>query len=145
MVWANDVIWEIVKELNDEEYNHVFYNTGGSIRLRYIHLAEDTWEWFHDWHGEIAEEPDFQKMSRNELYVFISEYMKKWIDMIDNRTVEEYEDERAGKILKLQFDEMFFHLVNHHTYHRGQIVMCLRMLGKEVPMTDYVPFRFSTE
>ena len=144
MAWANDVIWEIVKELSDEEYNRVFYDTGGSIRLRYIHLAEDTWEWFHDWHGEMPEEPNFQKMSRNELYMFISEYMKKWIDLIDNRTVKEYEDERAGKILILQFDEMFFHLVNHHTYHRGQIVMGLRMLGKEVPMTDYVPFRFST-
>ena len=44
MVWANDVIWEIVKELNDEEYNHVFYNTGGSIRLRYIHLELMTLE-----------------------------------------------------------------------------------------------------
>jgi uncharacterized damage-inducible protein DinB len=83
-------------------------------------------------------------MNRSELYEFISDYVAKWIDLIDNRSVDEYQDERDERTVKLQFDEMFFHLVNHFTYHRGQIVMGLRMLGKETPMTDYVPFRFST-
>jgi uncharacterized damage-inducible protein DinB len=43
--------------------------------------------------------------------------------------------------LRMTFDEILFHLVNHATYHRGQIVMGLRILGKDVVMTDYVPYR----
>lgn len=143
LTWANDSIWEIVKDLNDDEFRRPMYESGGSVYIRYVHLAEDTWEWFHDWHSEEPEEPDFRKMNRSDLYEFITKYVEKWIGLISERSVDEFKDERAGKVLTLQFDEMFFHMVNHFTYHRGQIAMALKRLGKDVPMTDYVPHRFS--
>ena len=144
LMWANTSVWEIVKTLSDVEFEQMPLDGAGSVRKRYVHLAEDIWEWFHDWHGEALQEPDFQNMSRDELYQFIEMYLGKWKRMIHDRTVDEFKDQRAGKTVLINFEEMFFHLVNHFTYHRGQIVMGLRMLGKEVPMTDYVPFRFST-
>jgi uncharacterized damage-inducible protein DinB len=144
LTWANDTIWEIVENLSDDEFDCTLYETGGSVHGRYIHLAEDTWEWFHDWHSEEPEAPDFQSMTRAELYKFINQYVRKWIKLIDERSVNEFVDERGGNVLTLQFEEMFFHLVNHFTYHRGQIVMSLRLLGKDVLMTDYVPHRFAT-
>jgi uncharacterized damage-inducible protein DinB len=144
LIWANDTIWEIVENLSHEEFNRTLNETGGSIHRRYIHLAQDSWEWFHDWHGEEPEEPDFMNMKRKELYQFITEYAEKWFHLIEERTVNEYQDERAGKALTLSFEEMFFHIVNHFTYHRGQIVMALKLLGKEVTTTDYVPYRIST-
>ncbi len=143
LVWANDTIWEIVKRLSEEEFRRPIYNSRGSIFQRYVHLAEDTWEWFHDWHGEESEEPDFQRMTQRDLYQFISQYVKRWCSFITERTVDEFKDERDGRIVVITFEEMFFHLVNHFTYHRGQIAMSLRMLGKDVSMTDYVPYRFS--
>ena len=143
LIWANDSIWEVVKNLSDEEFRRPMYESGGSLHIRYVHLAEDTWEWFHDWNSETVDEPDFLGLNRDELYSFITKYVRKWIGMIKEREVDEFQDERAGKVLKIQFDEMFFHMVNHFTYHRGQIVMALKVLGKEVPMTDYVPHRFS--
>ena len=144
MEWANDSIWKIVKTLSDDEFRKSLADGAGSIHRRYIHLAEDTWEWFHDWHGEEPQEPEFQSMTRNALYQFITDYLKKWQSLIKERTVDNFTDERDGKIVVIEFDEMFFHMVNHFTYHRGQIVMGLKMLGKDVPMTDYVPHRFST-
>jgi len=143
LIWANDEIWEIVETLSDNEFSWNPPKTDHSIQSKYIHLAQDTWEWYHDWHGESPEEPDFQSMTRTELYEFIKSYTVKWVSMINERTINEFDDERAGKVLTLKFDEMFFHMVNHFTYHRGQIVMSLKLLGKEVPMTDYVPHRFS--
>ena len=74
-------------------------------------------------------------MSRQELYGFITEYVGKWIELIDDRSIDEFHDKREGKVLTLQFEEMFFHLVNHFTYHRGQIVVALKILGRDVPMT----------
>lgn len=143
-MWANDTIWRITEKLTDEEISRDFDKTGGSIRLRYIHLAEDTWEWYHDWHGEEPEEPDFLGMTRGELYKFMMDYIMKWRSLIDEQTVNSFKDERNGKVVTFTLDEMIFHLVNHHTYHRGQIVMGLRLLGKNVEMTDYVPYRFKT-
>ena len=144
LTWANTSIWKIVETLNDDEYRQDLTEGAGSIQRRYVHLAMDTWEWFHDWHGEKPQEPDFQSMTRKELYQFVVDYLKRWQDLIEERTVDEFKDEREGRTVVIKFDEMFFHMVNHFTYHRGQIVMGLKILGKEVPMTDYVPYRFST-
>ncbi|MDH4212450.1 MAG: DinB family protein [Candidatus Thorarchaeota archaeon] len=143
-MWANDTIWRITEKLTDEEFSRDFDKAGGSIRLRYIHLAEDTWEWYHDWHCEEPEEPDFSEMTRGELYKFTMDYIMKWRSLIDELTVNSFKDERNGKVVIVTLDEMIFHLANHHTYHRGQIVMGLRLLGKNVEMTDYVPYRFKT-
>ena len=144
LTWANTSIWKIVETLNDDEYRQDLTEGAGSIQRRYVHLAMDTWEWFHDWHGEEPQEPDFQSMTRKELYQFVVDYLKRWQDLIEERAVDEFKDEREGRTVVIKFDEMFFHMVNHFTYHRGQIVMGLKILGKEVPMTDYVPYRFST-
>jgi uncharacterized damage-inducible protein DinB len=140
-MWANTKIWNVVEQLTDEEFVQVLGEDAGSIRRRYVHLAQDTWEWFHDWHSEKPKEPDFLGMTRNELYHFMMDYMMKWKHLIDERSVDFFNDERNEKIVTITFDEMIFHLVNHHTYHRGQIVMGLRLLGKEIQMTDYIPYR----
>ncbi|MHA2085991.1 MAG: DinB family protein [Candidatus Thorarchaeota archaeon] len=135
----------MVQELTDEEYSHTFGECGGSLQQRYIHLAEDNWEWYCDWTGEDSgEKPDFQNMSRDTLFEYILSYNQKWFDMIESRNVDTLELKRNGKSVTLEFEEMFFHMNNHATYHRGQIVMGLRLLGKDVHMTDYVPHRFTT-
>ncbi len=145
LIWADAAIWEIVKDLSDEEFDRSFGEHGGSIRQRYIHLAEDTWEWYHDWTGKAPEqEPNFQNMTREQLFESISDYSRKFVEMIAHRAVNKFEIETEGKTIPLSFDEFLFHIVNHATYHRGQIVMGLRMLDKEVHMTDYVPFRIGT-
>jgi uncharacterized damage-inducible protein DinB len=144
MEWANIKIWEIVETLSEEEFSWSLPGTDHSVQSKYIHLAQDTWEWYHDWHGEEPEEPNFEDMTKGDLYEFIKSYIAKWISLIEERTVDEIQDERGDKVLTLQFEEMFFHMVNHFTYHRGQIVMILRLLSRKVPMTDYVPHRFAT-
>ena len=37
-------------------------------------------------------------------------------------------------------DLMLVHVVNHSTYHRGQVVTMLRQLGKSARPTDYLVF-----
>ncbi|MHA2141335.1 MAG: DinB family protein [Candidatus Thorarchaeota archaeon] len=145
LIWADNTIWKIVQNLNDSEFESSPVEGGGSIRKRYIHLAQDTWEWYHDWIDESAkEEPDFEAMSREALFEFQAEYVHKFINMIENRSVDKIAFDSNGKDITVNFEEILFHLVNHAAYHRGQIVMGLRMLGKEVQMTDYIPHRIAT-
>jgi uncharacterized damage-inducible protein DinB len=143
-IWASQAIWNIVEKLTDDEFNRSLGEHGGSLHARYIHLAEDTWEWFHDWQGEEPEEPEFQDMKREDLFHFMMDYILKWRELADSATTASYVEERGDQRSVISLDEMVFHLVSHHTYHRGQIAMGLRLLGKDVQMIDYIPYRLMT-
>ena len=146
LLWANSSVWDIVKTLTDSEFTESPRENMRSIRDRYVHLAQDTWEWYHDWTGEDpGEEPSFDQMTKDGLFDFIVDYDKKLVGLIETRSVDNLEFDADGKKIKLRLDEFLFHMVNHATYHRGQIVAGLRVLGKETLMTDYVPFRIATE
>jgi uncharacterized damage-inducible protein DinB len=142
LFWADSTIWDIVQNLTDEEYRRDLYENGGSIQRRYAHLAGDLREWYFDWIGQdYGEVPNFMDMSRDEMFKSINEYSRMFTDMIEKRSVDYLDMDTGETKLRITFDEILFHLVNHATYHRGQIVMGLRILGKDVVMTDYVPHR----
>ncbi|MHA2170846.1 MAG: DinB family protein [Candidatus Kariarchaeaceae archaeon] len=65
--------------------------------------------------------------------------------MIDHPPKPTFVDEAHGKESSFSFAEYAFNIFNHFTYHRGQLVLALRMLGKEVTYTDYVPYRFHSD
>jgi uncharacterized damage-inducible protein DinB len=145
LIWADKTIWEIVQGLSDEEFDRSLGEGGGSIRKRYVHLAQDTWEWYHDWTDkEPNDTPDFDGMNRDAIFKFLTDYIIRFLKMIDDTVVDKITFESEGRRITIRFEEILFHLVNHAAYHRGQIVMALRLLGKEVRMTDYVPYRRAT-
>ena len=45
-----------------------------------------------------------------------------------------------GETWTYRLEEMLVHLVNHSTYHRGQVATMLRQLGKTPEPTDYLLF-----
>jgi uncharacterized damage-inducible protein DinB len=145
MRWADGTIWDIVRDLSEEEFTQSFGKHGGSIHRRYVHLAQDLWEWHHDWRDENPDQPPFDQMTRNELFESISDYTNRIEQLIDNTQYATFAFNARNKRIEMIIDEFIFHIANHATYHRGQIVMCLRMLGKDTPMTDYVPFRIRTD
>ncbi len=47
----------------------------------------------------------------------------------------------AGESHTAPFRQVLLHVVNHSTYHRGQVVAQLRQLGRTPPSTDLVHWR----
>ena len=143
--WADMRIWQIVSELSEEEYSRDLGKNMGSIKGRYVHLAEDYLDWYYVWTGGDSKKfPDFNSMARNELLQSIQQSINKFVVMIENPPVKSIQIEENKKKITVTFEEIFFHLVNHATYHRGQIIMALRTLDRDVQMTDYVPHRIQT-
>ncbi|MFW9954321.1 MAG: DinB family protein [Candidatus Thorarchaeota archaeon] len=143
--WADNSIWSLVSELSDSEFEQTFDDSVPSIRQRYVHLAQDNWEWYTEWTGtDLEDEPSFDKMSRTSLFTFISTYVEKWANLLSTSGTKTMNIRRGNKTFTLTLPEILFHMSNHATYHRGQITQSLRLLGKEVHMTDYVPFRLAT-
>jgi uncharacterized damage-inducible protein DinB len=46
-----------------------------------------------------------------------------------------------GDVYENSVGELFFHIINHSTYHRGQIITKLKEGGAIVPATDYIFYK----
>jgi uncharacterized damage-inducible protein DinB len=68
----------------------------------------------------------------------------KIIDLIQRHNIDTIQNPFQSQDIHLHLEEMLFNIINHATYHRGQIVTLLRLLGKDVVMTDYVPYLLET-
>ncbi|MFQ5833709.1 MAG: DinB family protein [Candidatus Thorarchaeota archaeon] len=145
LLWANQVVWKTVLSLSDEEFDQPVGARVGSIRSRYVHMVEGLWGWCQRWAGEAKDpRPDFDSLGRDELNEYLTAYNQRIINMIDEPVAREHELETHRGKMSFSVEEFFFNLANHATYHRGQIDMALRLLGKEVVPTDYFPFRLDS-
>ncbi|MHA2328165.1 MAG: DinB family protein [Candidatus Hodarchaeales archaeon] len=45
----------------------------------------------------------------------------------------------------MDLEHIFFDAIDHASFHRGQIMICLRILGKQTVNTDYLMWLFKTE
>ncbi len=139
-LWADTKIWKIVKSLTDEEFCCTFNDNGGSIRDRYLHMALGHSHWYQRWVGLEHEEIEIDKMSREDLFEHITRFNGLIMDLIYKNNFDATTVLIGSGDTMLRQDEMIFNIINHATYHRGQIVVLLRMLGKDVKATDYVPY-----
>ncbi|MDR7130909.1 putative damage-inducible protein DinB [Algoriphagus sp. 4150] len=74
---------------------------------------------------------------RNEL---LNQEVKK---VLDSKEVEEIISYRnfSGVRFESRILDVLMHLVNHSTYHRGQIAMQMRKMGMEPISSDYIHFK----
>jgi uncharacterized damage-inducible protein DinB len=62
------------------------------------------------------------------------------LDSVDLSTVVSYTNTQ-GNAYKNTVKDILFHVVNHTTYHRGQIALELRQAGVTPPVTDYIAYK----
>lgn len=145
LMWANQVIWDLVSNLTEEEFDRPFGENVDSIRSRYVHMAEGLYRWIHLWIGDEPKvKPDFKSMKREKLYDEFTNLNQRIIDMLRGPVSQEHELETKKGMMPFSLEEFFFNLANHATYHRGQIVKGLRLMGIEAVPSDYILYRIDT-
>ena len=65
------------------------------------------------------------------------------VNILNERNLDEIIGYRNSKGDEFQnsIQEIFFHFINHSTYHRGQIAMLIKQAGLEPINTDYVFYK----
>jgi uncharacterized damage-inducible protein DinB len=145
LMWANQVVWDLASNLTVEEFDRPFGEHVGSTRSRYVHMAEGLHNWIHLWIGEELEaKPDFKAIKREKLYGELRSLNQRIIGMIQDPVIQEHELETKKGMMPFSFEEFFFNLANHATYHRGQIVKGLRLVGIEAVPSDYILYKIDT-
>ena len=142
-VWANRKLGEQIKSLPNELFSRELGGSFPSIQLTLQHLLASDWIWLHRWKGiPIIDIPsDWQTDSAPALVAIwlpIQEQIETIIrDLANNPEKEIQFTTGSGATYSLPFLDTVIHSTNHGTYHRGQIVNMIRMLGEKPVNTDY--------
>jgi uncharacterized damage-inducible protein DinB len=111
-----------------------------------LHMAWGEWLWLGRWLTTAApgEDPG-RSRSLAELEARWAEIARQQMACIDGLTAAALDrpvsyESPQGTTWTYALGEMVRHLVNHSTYHRGQVASLMRQLGATPPATDYLIF-----
>ncbi|AIK39743.1 dinB family protein [Bacillus pseudomycoides] len=148
--WANKRILEHLRELPKEVYYQEVQSVFPSIEKVLIHIYVVDCVWLHILNGksmaealqvgkELQEQVENKTMDElKSLFHKVTQQYKVFLDkQKDMNQVILLDNPYAGR-LKTSVSELVQHVVNHGTYHRGNITAMLRQLGYPSTMTDFV-------
>ena len=146
--WARDRILDAVVPLAPEQLTRDMGNSFRSIRDTLVHTYAAEWAWYSRWRGEsptalLASDTFADVPSLRHEWNLHEVKMRALLDGFDeegiNRRIE-------YKLLNGQpgssvFWHMLQHVVNHASYHRGQVTTMLRQIGAAPPKAmDLIAF-----
>ena len=145
--WADRRVVEAVGALSKEQFVKPLLSSYSSVRDTLAHILGVEWLWLERFEGRSpASIPD-----GNE-FTDISSLKARWTQFeptllkfvrglteTDLERVMEYKTMKFG-VYRNPLWQSMLHLVNHGTYHRGQITTMLRQLGAQPILTDLIHF-----
>jgi len=138
--WARDRILDAVSALTPEQFTQPLGNSFSSIRDTIAHICDAESIWIRRWNGE--QPLGFQNPERTpdsaaarEEWAGLERQIREVLERLGPEGVErtiKYKDMRGAPRSDV-FWQMVQHVVNHGSYHRGQVTTMLRQLGATPP------------
>jgi len=145
--WANQRHLQAAEALTPEQFVKPMGSSFSSVRDTLAHICGAEWIWLERFQGRSpASLPDttqFQDVASlrahwNEQEARLLRFVRE-IKQTDLDRVFEYKTLKFG-VYKNPLWQSMQHLVNHGTYHRGQITTLLRQHGAQPVLTDLMHF-----
>ena len=141
--WANGRALGAAEPLSSEAFLRDLKNSFPSVRDTLAHILGAEWIWLRRWHGESPSSglaaADFPTVaSLRDRFAAIERERRTFLDGVSEEGLAQsfsYRD-MAGNSHTLLLVQSLQHVVNHGTYHRGQITTMLRQLGAKPVGTD---------
>lgn len=145
--WARDRLLAAVEQLTPEQYTRELGSSFGSVRDTLVYTYSAEWAWHSRWRGVSPTAPlspddypdvptlrhAWQELQR-QVYGFLDAIGDDIERMFDYRSL-------SGVDARSSFSQMVQHVVNHASYHRGQVTTMLRQLGaKPAASMDLIAF-----
>lgn len=145
--WANQRVLDACASLNDEQFTRVLGGSFPSVRDTLGHIMGAEWVWLERWHGRSpATLPSAMEFDN------LADLRARWTDV--NRGVMEFVAKLTaadlardieytnfkGQKFTYPLGSMLQHVVNHGSYHRGQVANMLRLLDAKPHSTDLLRY-----
>jgi uncharacterized damage-inducible protein DinB len=145
--WANHRALEACATLSEEQFTRDLGSSFRSVRDTLAHICGVEWLWLERWHGRShnALPPAAEFPSLTSLRGRWEEVERNLLDYVASLTAEDIQriiqhKTTQGVPQAAPLWQMLQHLVNHGTYHRGQVATMLRQLGAKPISTDLIYF-----
>jgi uncharacterized damage-inducible protein DinB len=136
--WARDRMFEALDPLTSDQVNRDMGNSFKSIRETVTHVYAAEWAWYSRWQGTSPDAllPSDQFPDLTAVRRAWSEHETKMRAFVDSLGEAGFARVFEFKLLSGQpgsmpFWQMLQHIVNHASYHRGQVTTMLRQLGAQ--------------
>ncbi|MFN0158109.1 MAG: DinB family protein [Bacteroidota bacterium] len=144
--WANNRIFDTLAGLSAEQYMEDMKSSHGGIHGTLVHTVGAEKVWLERFQG--APQPFLTADGLRSLVEVRVVWEKvgfdtaKWLGgMSDKKLGETFTmTTLKGDVFTHVFWQAFQHVVNHSSYHRGQIITMLRQMGIKPVSTDLILF-----
>ncbi len=145
--WANHRTLDACAALAEEQFTRDLGSSFRSVRDTLAHICGVEWLWLERWHGRshnalppAAEFPNLASLRRrwDEVDRNLLDYVASLTPEDTQRIIQHKTTQGVPQAAPLW--QMLQHLVNHGTYHRGQVATMLRQLGAKPLSTDLILF-----
>ena len=145
--WANRRALEAASALTREQFTKQLGSSFSSVRDTLSHIFGVEWLWLERFQGrspsaipDNAEYADIAKLKASwaEFEPTLLNFVRG-LTQQDLDRVMEYKTMKFG-VYRNPLWQSMLHLVNHGTYHRGQVTTMLRQLGAQPILTDLMHF-----
>jgi uncharacterized damage-inducible protein DinB len=145
--WANQRTLASVEPLSAEEFTRDLGNSFSSIRDTMAHILGAEWIWLERWLGrsprELLPAADFPSVEalRQRRHA-VEQDLNRFLETLTPEGLQKslaYIN-RAGEPFAYPLWQQMVHVVNHSSYHRGQIVTLLRQIGRTPENTDFLVY-----
>lgn len=146
--WADNHVINWLTQITDEQWNQTAISSFESIRDTAVHIVSAKKIWLDFWTDApnpvyLSLEFKGTRIELIDIWKPISAELKSFIEIYP---VENYANEIGvkkpnGELSTMEFRKTFPHMINHSTYHRGQLVTLLRQSGfSNLSNTDLFTF-----
>jgi uncharacterized damage-inducible protein DinB len=136
--WARDRLLAALEPLTPEQFNRDLGNSFKSIRETVVHTYAAEWAWHSRWQGQSP-----AALMTSDAFPDVAAIRSTWADHEKKMRafLEGLGEDGLSRVIEYQllsgqsgsspFWQMLQHVVNHASYHRGQVTTMLRQLGAQ--------------
>ena len=145
--WANELTLDAVMALSADEVTRDLRNSFPSVRDTLVHVMSAEWVWLSRLEGTspTAMPEKWRTYDRTQIRAEWTELARRLGDFdarLEDADLDRVVDYRAinGQQYSSTVGQILRHLVNHSTYHRGQVTTMLRQLEGKPVTTDLIHY-----